>query len=70
MFAGVIINGFPFNSAQALLFDRSVNGVNLVIHAKSGDSASQNFASLLQYYNERGSLIEIEYKDDLIEEEL
>jgi adenylate kinase family enzyme len=66
MGVGVIINGFPFNSEQALLFDRSVNGVNLVIHAKSGESTSQNFASLLQYYHERGSLIEIEYKDNLI----
>lgn len=31
-FGGYILKGFPFNTNQALLLDRYINGVNLALH--------------------------------------
>jgi len=61
---GVIVQGFPFNSSQALLLDRYLNGVNLAIHVR-GQSSTQEFASLLEYYDVRGTLLEIDHQESL-----
>ena len=55
---GYILRGFPFNTNQALLLDRYLNGVNLAIHLRSpADSAdySGSIKHLLNYYDERVS---------------
>lgn len=53
---GYVLNGFPFNTNQALLLDKYLNGVNLAIYCKSAKD-SEDFSSsvkpLLDYYNER-----------------
>ena len=61
---GVVVHGFPFNTTQALLLDKYINGVNLALHIKSGQDSS-DYESLLKYYGERGSLLELEYKEFL-----
>jgi hypothetical protein len=33
-FGGYLVKGFPFNTNQALMFDRYLNGVNLAIYLK------------------------------------
>jgi adenylate kinase family enzyme len=53
---GYIVRGFPFNTHQALLLDRYLNGVNLAIHLKTPTDAADYSASirpLLNYYDER-----------------
>ena len=55
---GYILKGFPFNTKQALLLDRYLNGVNLAVHLKSGEESADYSASiqpLLGYYEERVS---------------
>ena len=64
---GVIINGFPLNTNQALLLDRYLRGVNLALHVKSEEPIG-DYDSLLKYYDERGALLEIGYKDSLTAE--
>ena len=56
---GVLVYGFPFNTNQALLLDRYLNGVNLALHLTSGQS-SADYDPLLKYYDERGVLLEVE----------
>jgi hypothetical protein len=34
---GFLLKGFPFNTNQALLLDRYLNGVNLAIHLRSDE---------------------------------
>jgi hypothetical protein len=41
-----------------------VNGVNLALHVR-GSQVSEDFSSLLNYYSERGTLVEIDFKDKL-----
>lgn len=65
----MIVQGFPFNSAQALLLDRFLNGVNLALHIK-GTGGAQDFSSLLKYYDDRGTLVELDFKDNMTSEEL
>jgi hypothetical protein len=53
---GYLIKGFPFNTNQALLLDRYLNGVNLALHLKSKDESSDytsSIESLLGYYEHR-----------------
>jgi adenylate kinase family enzyme len=53
---GFIVRGFPFNTNQALLLDRYLNGVNLAIHLKNPSDAADYATSvrpLLDYYDER-----------------
>jgi adenylate kinase family enzyme len=53
---GYILRGFPFNTQQALLLDRYLNGVNLAIHLTTPADPADYSASikpLLNYYNER-----------------
>lgn len=46
---GIIIKGFPFNTAQALVLDQYFKGVNLALFVKAKDEAP-NAPSLLEYY--------------------
>lgn len=71
---GYLVQGFPFNTNQALLLDRYLNGVNLCLHIKysgardqSSESTEQNaeYEPLLKYYAKRGSLLELEVSDKL-----
>lgn len=62
-FNGAIVYGFPFNSNQALLLDRFLGGVNLAIHLK-GSGEIGDYVPLLNYYEERGSLLEIEHNPE------
>ncbi len=53
---GFIVRGFPFNTNQALLLDRYLNGVNLAIYLKNPSDAADYATSvrpLLDYYDER-----------------
>ena len=53
---GHLIKGFPFNTKQALLFDRYINGANLALHLKTANQSSDYTSSiepLLSYYSER-----------------
>ena len=53
---GYLIKGFPFNTSQALMLDRYLNGVNLALHIKSGRESGDylsSIQSLLSYYEER-----------------
>ena len=68
--SGVVVHGFPFNTTQALLLDRYLNGVNLALHVKSGDSTSSDYDSLLKYYSERGSLLELDHNPSPTDEEI
>lgn len=55
---GFVLRGFPFNTGQALLLDRYLNGVNLAIHLKANNESPDFTASiqpLLNYYSERVS---------------
>jgi adenylate kinase family enzyme len=55
---GYILRGFPFNTQQALLLDRYLNGVNLAIHLRSPADSTDYESSikpLLNYYDERVS---------------
>jgi hypothetical protein len=51
------------------MFDRYLNGVNLAVHVKDA-STSSSLTPLLQYYSDHGSLLEIDYKDNLTAEEV
>jgi hypothetical protein len=44
-----------------------LNGINLALHVK-GSQSSQDFSSLLNYYSERGTLVEIDFKEKLTAE--
>ena len=66
---GSIVYGFPFNSNQALILDRFLGGVNLAVHIRHGEPSS-DISPLLKYYDERGSLLEIDYKEDISGEEI
>lgn len=61
---GVVVNGFPFSSSQALLLDYYLKGVNLAVHLRGGDGV-QDFSSLLSYYRDKGSLVEVDYKEKI-----
>lgn len=53
---GFVLRGFPFNTSQALLLDRYLNGVNLAIYLRSANESPDFTASiqpLLNYYSER-----------------
>ena len=57
------MQGFPFNPSQALLLDKYLGGVNLALHVKSNEPVG-GYESLLSYYEEKGALLEIDYKED------
>lgn len=63
------MQGFPFNSAQALILDQYLRGINLALHVKAPTGA-QDFESLLKYYDERGTLVEVDYKENYTSQEL
>jgi len=56
---GYILRGFPFNTSQALLLDRYLNGVNLAISLKTSSESADYVSSvkpLLDYYSARVSV--------------
>lgn len=53
---GFVLRGFPFNTSQALLLDRYLNGVNLAVYLRGANESPDFTASiqpLLNYYSER-----------------
>ena len=59
---GYIVKGFPFNTNQALLLDRYINGVNLAIHIRAeNEQTDDSINSLLNYYDERGTLLRLPF---------
>ena len=57
---GFLLKGFPFNTNQALLLDRYLNGVNLAVHLKCGEESGDylsSIQSLLGYYEERVKMV-------------
>jgi adenylate kinase family enzyme len=60
-FGGFIVKGFPFNTNQALLLDRYINGVNLAIHLTEPNCAQndESINNLLNYYDARGTLLRL-----------
>lgn len=61
-FGGYIVKGFPFNTNQALLLDRYINGVNLAIHVKAeNEQVDESINSLLNYYDSRGTLLRLPF---------
>ncbi len=52
------MKGFPYNTTQALLLDRYLNGVNLALHVRTVNESQDYLDSikpLLNYYDERVS---------------
>ena len=47
---GFFIDGFPFNTKQALMLDKYINGVNLALFIGDAESESSALADLLAYY--------------------
>jgi adenylate kinase family enzyme len=55
---GFLLKGFPYNTTQALLLDRYLNGVNLALHVRTVNESQDYLDSikpLLNYYDERVS---------------
>lgn len=61
-FGGLILKGFPFNTNQALLLDRYINGVNLALHIRAeNEQEDDSINSLLNYYDQRGTLLRLPF---------
>lgn len=70
-YGGYILKGFPFNTNQALLLDRYINGVNLAIHLTGEDEqVDESINSLLSYYDQRGTLLRLPFINNLNSEQL
>lgn len=61
-FGGYVVKGFPFNTNQALLLDRYINGVNLALHIRDqNEPADESINNLLNYYDQRGTLLRLPF---------
>ncbi len=61
-YGGYIVKGFPFNTNQALLLDRYINGVNLAIHVRAeNEQTDDSINNLLNYYDQRGTLLRLPF---------
>lgn len=61
-FGGFILKGFPFNTNQALLLDRYINGVNLAVHIRAeNEQEDDSINNLLNYYDQRGTLVRLPF---------
>ena len=49
------------------MLDKFLGGVNLAMHIKGNEQV--DYSSLLNYYDERGALIELDYKENVTVEE-
>lgn len=71
VFGGYIMKGFPFNTNQALLLDNYVNGVNLALHIRAeNESTDDSINNLLNYYDQRGTLLRIPFLNNPNAEQL
>ena len=49
------------------MLDKFLGGVNLAVHIKGNEQV--DYSSLLNYYDERGTLVELDYKENVSVEE-